>query len=434
MPSIESIRTDLISKLSLEISENNLERVFQILFPIINRQSKMYNDIESLYINFKDLRRPLAKDETDRMSQVRYKLLDLIHNIKPNDINFEKADHYLKSDIDNSPPIIAPPRSSSSSSWLKTMVDKVSNLFKSKSTYEILPEDSLTGSIAQRIPVPAPVPQDVHFNIYAPAETSVGEDILIQLWMYIMEYENTVKEKAMQFDEDAEQRAQQQLFGEIDIGEKLIFIFEPKNMPDQKQTVTDIWHGKFQSINFDLSIPENFSKRNLICSVLIYKESKGWQSSTPVGKSIFKIGVEEKDKIKTNNQNSHKVKKFKTAFISYSSSDRTEVLKRVQMLPHFNVDFFQDVISLTPGERWEKELYKNIDNCDVFFLFWSQSAKDSKWVAKEIEYAINLAKNSEDKIPVIHPIPLEGPPVISPPPELGHLHFNDGILYFIAAN
>lgn len=455
MHNLESI----IAYLKSKIIGDNLEEVFQLLLLIVNDQSEMYNDIETLYRNF--LKLPSTNETDNRISQIRYQLLDFIHVLKPEDINFEKAEVYLKSnikeikvndspvkgsgslpiDIDESaPPIItpkmrsAPTTSSAPPSWLKTIVDKVSNLFKSKSAFEISPEEPLSRSINKRVPIPAPVSQDVHFNIYAPAETSAGEDILIQLWMYLMEYENAVKEKAMQFDEDAEQRAQQQLFGQIEVGEKLIFIFEPKNMPDQKQTVTDVWRGKFQSINFDLSIPENFSKINLICSVLIYRESKEWQSSTPVGKCIFKIGIEKKDNIKTNTQNSHKVKKFKNAFISYSSSDRAEVLKRVQMLPHFNVDFFQDVISLTPGERWEKELYKNIDNCDVFFLFWSQAAKDSKWVAKEIEYAINLAKNNEDEIPVIHPIPLEGPPVISPPSELGHLHFNDGILYFIAAS
>ncbi len=447
MSNLESIRIDLKSK----IIEDDLEGVFQLLLSIVNDQSEVYNDLETSYRNFLEL--PSTNETNDRISQIRYQLLDLIHVLKPEDINFEKAEEYLKSNIkeikvgnapikdsepidvdDFAPPIITPPMSSAPSSWLKTIVDKVSGLFKSKSAFEISPEEPITRSINKRVPIPAPVSQDVHFNIYAPAETSVGEDILIQLWMYLMEYENAVKEKAMQFDEDAEQRAQQQLFGQIEVGEKLIFIFEPKNMPDQKQTVTDIWRGKFQSINFDLSIPENFSKKNLICSVSIYRESKEWQSSTPVEKSIFKIGIEKKDNIKTNTPNSHKVEKFKNAFISYSSNDRAEVLKRVQMLPHFNVDFFQDVISLTPGERWEKELYKNIDNCDVFFLFWSQSAKDSKWVAKEIEYAINLAKNNEDEIPVIHPIPLEGPPVISPPPELGHLHFNDGILYFIAAS
>ena len=35
--------------------------------------------------------------------------------------------------------------------------------------------------------------------------------------------------------------------------------------------------------------------------------------------------------------------------------------------------------------------------------------------------------------PEIIPVPIEGPPPVAPPPELAHLHFNDRLLYFMAA-
>ena len=60
----------------------------------------------------------------------------------------------------------------------------------------------------------------------------------------------------------------------------------------------------------------------------------------------------------------------------------------MQMLDVLKTKFFQDILSLDAGDRWEKKLYENIDRCDLFLLFWSQAAKDLQWVLKEAEYAL----------------------------------------------
>jgi hypothetical protein len=57
-----------------------------------------------------------------------------------------------------------------------------------------------------------------------------------------------------------------------------------------------------------------------------------------------------------------------------------------------------------PGERWEKELYKRIDECDLFVLFWSNAAKRSKWVRKEIEYAHRRKRGKDHSSPRIFPV------------------------------
>lgn len=122
---------------------------------------------------------------------------------------------------------------------------------------------------------------------------------------------------------------------------------------------------------------------------------------------------------------------YKKAFISYASPDRKEVLKRVQMLELSGIKFFQDLLSLNPGERWERALYREIDGSDVFFLFWSSDAKKSEWVMKEVDYALKRKGNSDFAPPEIIPVIIEGPPLVSPPPELAHLQFNDHLIYFM---
>jgi hypothetical protein len=118
-------------------------------------------------------------------------------------------------------------------------------------------------------------------------------------------------------------------------------------------------------------------------------------------------------------------------FISYAWADRNEVLKRTQMLALNGIEFFQDILALDPGERWERRLYREIDRSDVFYLFWSSAAKESTWVIKEVQYAMTRRGNDELAPPEILPVIIEGPPPVEPPPELSHLHFNDRMIYFM---
>jgi hypothetical protein len=47
-------------------------------------------------------------------------------------------------------------------------------------------------------------------------------------------------------------------------------------------------------------------------------------------------------------------RRYRKAFISYASPDRGEVLKRVQMLRLARIRYFQDVLRLEPGDRWQR--------------------------------------------------------------------------------
>lgn len=118
--------------------------------------------------------------------------------------------------------------------------------------------------------------------------------------------------------------------------------------------------------------------------------------------------------------------------LSYASEDRDKVLARVQMLGQMGIRYFQDILSLDPGQRWEKELYRNIDQCDLFLLFWSSAAKRSPWVMREVDYAIDRKQGIDEAPPEIKPVIIEGPPLVEPPERLQHLHFNDKLIYLMS--
>ena len=100
------------------------------------------------------------------------------------------------------------------------------------------------------------------------------------------------------------------------------------------------------------------------------------------------------------------------------------------MLEVMKTEFFQDLLSLSPGDRWQRELYKKIDQCDLFLLFWSKAAKDSEWVLREAEYALKRQQMDTLSEPDIVPVVLEEN--VPPPSSLAELHFNDRIHYLIS--
>ena len=64
-------------------------------------------------------------------------------------------------------------------------------------------------------------------------------------------------------------------------------------------------------------------------------------------------------------------------------------------------------------------------------LFWSTASKESKWVTKEVQYALARKGGDDSRPPEIVPVLIEGPPVPLPNPELAHLHFNEKLLYYM---
>ena len=119
---------------------------------------------------------------------------------------------------------------------------------------------------------------------------------------------------------------------------------------------------------------------------------------------------------------------IRTAFASYASEDRNEVLGRIQGMQKVmpRLDVFLDVAALPSGQSWLDTLMKEIRARDIFYLFWSMPAKRSMWVEKEWRAALQ-----HRGIEFIDPVPLVSPETVPPPPELGEqLHFNDWVLAY----
>jgi hypothetical protein len=200
------------------------------------------------------------------------------------------------------------------------------------------------------------------------------------------------------------------------------------------------------SVPVAVTVPPTQGPGNSIGKVTVYLEG------TPIGHIRFKIQITAARPLRATSATpptepqpfvgsvalkpepqplGDEARRYKQAFVSYAMKDLNEVMKRVQMLERLHVNFFQDLLNLEPGERWERKLYKHIDACDVFMLFWSTASKESKWVTNEVQYALARKGGDDSRPPEILPIMIEGPPVPLPNPELAHLHFNDKLLYYM---
>ncbi len=286
-----------------------------------------------------------------------------------------------------------------------------------------------TSAVAQRkTRSPKIVSDTVDCTVFAPPTVAVRDIFMIQVFAHLPEQATEAQKLAQRFDGEAEARGFMNLEVEVERGSKLTFHLVMPGLKIDEPLQTLVWRGSPASVQFGGTVTKGHPGGNVIGTVTIS------QGGIPVGHIKFKLTVTSaKQSLERKLRPAGDVARhYERAFVSYASQDRDEVLKRVQMLARLGIEYFQDVLTLEPGQRWERELYRHIDESDLFLLFWSSAARQSQWVHKEVQYAINRKGNDELAPPEIVPIPIEGPPLAEPPPELAHLHFNDYILYFMA--
>ncbi|HOW46605.1 MAG TPA: toll/interleukin-1 receptor domain-containing protein [Rubrivivax sp.] len=192
---------------------------------------------------------------------------------------------------------------------------------------------------------------------------------------------------------------------------------------------TLVWSGRAVAAQFPVEVPPDARARTVLGHLRVDV------AGMPAGTLHFQVSLAEAGApAAPADPMAVRARRYRRAFVSYSSADRAEVLRRVQAFRIAGIEVFQDVLSLDPGERWEHALYREIDRCDVFFLFWSKAAAASPWVGKEIDYALQRkgGRADADSPPDILPVPIEGPPIVPPPLPLGALHFNDELLAHLA--
>jgi hypothetical protein len=281
------------------------------------------------------------------------------------------------------------------------------------------------------LPIGAPLPKQptdlVDVSAFAPRRVAAREAVIVQVLLHVEDDAGKAKDLALKSDPTAEEQGVATLEVELARGQRVQVALEASDFRADETVQIVTWRGKPVNCQFLLHAPEEFGRKPVTVRVL--------QDGVPIGKILFSLLVapvrdESERAVAMLGQTASR---YSRAFLSYASVDRADVLKRADILRATRIPFFNDLLSLEPGEAWMPRLFEEIDQCDLFLLFWSGAAAKSEWVRKEAEHALRVRAGSPHGRPDIMPIILEGPPVPQPPDSLKDIHFNDYIRYVIAA-
>jgi hypothetical protein len=274
------------------------------------------------------------------------------------------------------------------------------------------------------------IEERIDSTVYAPNQAEPGNCFLVQVFVHLPEQAESLDALAKMADTDAGRRVRSQIQEPIARGTQLTFLLAMPGLEIDDSSQSCIWGGEPTAVQFGVTVPKDFEPGDVLATVTICA------STIPIGHLKFKFTVVAKGagaSAATESNVASNLVRYRRAFISYASADRSEVLKRVQMMSLLKprIEYFQDLLTLDPGDPFEKLIYQYIDESDVLFLFWSEAASKSSWVEKEILYAKNRKVGGGQAGPEIIPVLIEGPPPVKPPAQLDFLHFNDRFLYFI---
>lgn len=257
---------------------------------------------------------------------------------------------------------------------------------------------------------------DVQFRAAAPAVLEKGAYSNVKFLMY----HKDDFERANREVERIADKVKESSSGDFDIerGERIRIVLQSPDIIIEDDMQELVWDGRFSECTFEIFVPEDYMNKQIRLKGRVY-----------CGQAVL-TDIKLILDVNSANWQDITVEKCKlcSAFVSYSSEDRAKVIARIQGIQaaRKDMDIFMDVEKLRCGEYWESRLFSEIEKRDLFYLFWSENAKASEWVQRELTHAIKC-----HGIDSVEPIPLEAPDKCPPPEELSAKHFNDWTLRYL---
>jgi TIR domain len=262
---------------------------------------------------------------------------------------------------------------------------------------------------------PSSPSEKVEFAVFAPAGVRPNSAFVLDVWAYLRDQYPFVKEMAKEVGMKVLGRKASVSLAR---GSRLTIRIDIAGLEVHKPRETIEWDGEATNASFTIKVPPKTKIGTYPGSALIK-----YQSMT-IAKVKFIISVAYYDHPEYLDR-TDKLMYVRTAFASYASTDREEVLHRIQgmksIVPY--IDIFLDQLSLHSGQNWRTKLEEHVPTKDIFYLFWSEAAARSKWVKREWRLALDRRG-----LDYISPVPLEEPDRVPPPKELAALHFSDPVL------
>lgn len=281
---------------------------------------------------------------------------------------------------------------------------------------------SQLGKILERGHGSAAVEQDAYVTVFAPEAAPPRAEVLIQVFVHVPASSSEARTISLNADPSSSQLASSPLALQLQKHDLIKVSLEASGAGITEPVQSLHWNGTLVCFSFEVRLPDTLESAPLRFKLRVFS------NGVPAGTTFF--NMKSAVKVEPITLVDQHAQTYKRPFLSYASQDRAQVLRAAQLIRALKMDFFQDLLTLVPGDHWQQRLFSEIDNCDLFLLFWSRNASESQWVRSEAEYALRRSRSSSMEIV---PVLLEGPPAPLPPPSLEEIHFNDALQYVIFA-
>ena len=185
----------------------------------------------------------------------------------------------------------------------------------------------------------------VDCTVFAPASVVPGDAAFVQVFAHLLEQAEEARSLAEEFDSAARPRAFRTLEAAVRRGSRLTFDLDFRHLTVADPVQSLIWNGKSASVQFSVETPEDARPGTNIGTVSVSLES------VPIGHVKFKLDIVSPEEQRAEHPEpvGDDARRYKTAFVSYSSKDRQAVLERVQMLKPLGIEFFRTCSTSTLG-------------------------------------------------------------------------------------
>jgi hypothetical protein len=189
-----------------------------------------------------------------------------------------------------------------------------------------------------------------------------------------------------------------------------------------------LWNGEMGVVEFDVDVPDDAKPRRTVLVIEAFVHDAP-DAAQGVEVARLRMEVEVTAGAADPAPAEARAVAARTAFASYASEDRVDVLERVSSIRRSTgMDIFVDRTTLKMDEEWEPALGEHIRSRERFLLFWSEFAEQSKWVRKEMDLAIETHGLDAVELHLLRHVPAE-----KIPEPLRHRNFDDVYLLAIDA-
>jgi hypothetical protein len=275
---------------------------------------------------------------------------------------------------------------------------------------------------------PPSEPEPVLLGGSAPRRARPGDVVLVQFAAYVARFEDQARRALEREAAPGEVRLGEETDCRWAVGARVTVTCTVRGLAVPVATQAFVWDGECRTVSFDVEVPADAQPHDAVIVLEAFvHDAADAPDAVQVGRlrMALEIGGDTDDEPPRRVQG----QAARTAFASYASEDRIDVLERVSSIRRSaGLEVFVDVVSLRMGEDWEKRLREQIASSDRFLLFWSEHAAGKKWVTWEWEQALDARGEDALELHLLRATPID-----TIPDRLRRFHFDDVYLRAIDA-